>query len=67
MTVSGFVIGEVKTVSNRSQDGALTRDWISMFGFEYHKDEDNFVPDYLWRTLVADRGPRGTLAHLWYH
>jgi hypothetical protein len=25
------------------------------------------VPDQLWRTLVADRGPNGTNAPSWYH
>lgn len=30
-------------------------------------DDTSFVPDHLWRTLVADRGPGGTPAPLWYH
>ncbi|OAL26778.1 hypothetical protein AYO22_04131 [Fonsecaea multimorphosa] len=40
---------------------------------EMNDDDDNesdktdSVPNHLWRTLVADRGPGGTSAPLWYH
>jgi hypothetical protein len=32
----------------------------------WFEDED-WVPDHLWRTLVADRGPGGSHPPLWYH
>lgn len=73
MTVSGFVIGGISKVGGRSQDGTLPRDWIEMFDWQasdpYYNvaGDQDFVPDQLWRTLVADRGPGGTSAPLWYH
>ncbi|KAK8034169.1 heterokaryon incompatibility protein-domain-containing protein [Apiospora rasikravindrae] len=30
-------------------------------------NNNNYVPDHLWRTLVADRGPNGTPTPTWYH
>lgn len=73
MSVSGFVVGEIADIRGRSQDGTLPTEWIEMFGWPaggmaYGNDFDaDFVPDHLWRTLVADRGPGGTPAPLWYH
>ncbi|OIW26652.1 hypothetical protein CONLIGDRAFT_482534 [Coniochaeta ligniaria NRRL 30616] len=73
MTVSGFVVGGILKSAGRSQDGTLPRDWIEMFDWQASESlygvagDQDFVPDQLWRTLVADRGPGGTPAPLWYH
>jgi hypothetical protein len=68
MTVSGFIVGEIQTLDQRSQDGTLPASWIETFEWpEDDAESPNFVPDHLWRTLVADRGPGGTAAPLWYH
>jgi hypothetical protein len=68
--VKGFyldVIGEKLT-------GRVVHGVIPVEAFEYggweSKPEDeatpDHVPDRLWRTLVADRGPNGTNAPTWY-
>lgn len=78
MTVNGIVVGHIKSLMNRSVDGTLQTDWIQLFQQSSPVFNNNildhpvkhwgtFVPDYVWRTLVADRGPGGTLAPLWYH
>lgn len=71
MTVSGVEVGEISQLSASSQDGNLQAKWIEMLGWPSDSnDEDatwDTVPDHMWRTLVADRGPGGTSAPLWYH
>jgi hypothetical protein len=70
LEVKGFyldVIGEKLT-------GRVVHGVIPVEAFQYggwaSKPEDevtpDHVPDQLWRTLVADRGPNGTNAPTWY-
>lgn len=66
ITVSGFVIGQVtRMAAFPATNGVLQHEWIQMSGWTRTR-EDASVPDDLWRTLVADRGPDGTPAPLWY-
>ncbi|KAI5859745.1 heterokaryon incompatibility protein-domain-containing protein [Durotheca rogersii] len=64
VTVSGFVINSVLEVGFRATGGIIQKEWIDMCGWQ---EGDYLVPDSLWRTLVADRGPGGTPAPLWYN
>lgn len=56
MFVEGFVLDIVNVVKDTSQDGYIDKSWL-----ELHRDRrDGPASDSFWRTLVADRGPRGT-------
>ncbi|RYO95986.1 hypothetical protein DL765_011724 [Monosporascus sp. GIB2] len=63
MTVSGFRVGPIEKLYPRAADGIILMEWIRAFGWR----QERIVPDHLWRTLVADRGPGGTPAPAWYH
>ena len=69
LTVKGICLDIVAEVSQRvTSTGVIPEDALTMGGW-IHNDppiEDQEVPDKLWRTLVADRGPNGTLAPPWY-
>ena len=65
--VSGFRLGVVKKTSGRVLDGVIPEEAFTLGGWEHEHDETpNEVPDPLWRTLVADRGPDGRNAPSWY-
>lgn len=64
MKTAGFQIGPIAQLHSRAADGIILTDWISALGGD---DVAGIVPDHLWRTLVADRGPGGTPAPAWYH
>jgi hypothetical protein len=69
LNVKGF---KLDTISNIS--GRVSRGIIPAEAFEFGNwpkvpaggPPPNEVPDQLWRTLVADRGPDGTNAPAWY-
>lgn len=63
MTVSGFAVGRINEIGFRSVGGTIYTEWIEMCGW---RPGEEFVPDHLWRTLVADRGPGGTATPPWY-
>lgn len=63
ITVSGFQIDEIVALGPRSSDGSILVDWVQMGEWE----ENYNVPEYFWRTLVADRGPHGIPTPAWYH
>jgi hypothetical protein len=69
LTVKGIHLDTVDSVSPRvTARGVIPEEALTMGGW-IHKDppmEDQEVPDQLWRTLVADRGPNGTSAPPWY-
>ncbi|KAH7071335.1 heterokaryon incompatibility protein-domain-containing protein [Paraphoma chrysanthemicola] len=64
MIVSGFQLGTISELGNRAAAGTLHSEWVDMSGWQ---PGDKVVPDMLWRTLVADRGPDGTRTPPWYH
>ncbi|KAL8642236.1 MAG: hypothetical protein Q9228_001055 [Teloschistes exilis] len=68
MYVRGFKVDIITTVSARIAGGLLVRECLTMGDLEEpddHQSTDN-VPDKLWRTLVADRGPNGENTPTWY-
>jgi hypothetical protein len=61
MLVTGVCFG---TVSFRNQlyNGVIPKECLEKLGwkFDWHAEKVGDVPDQLWQTLVADRGPNGT-------
>ena len=62
-----FVMGiQIETVIEVSSRGLLTQDCLKMGGWNGPNDP-NGIPNELWRTLVAGRGPDGGNTPGWYH
>ncbi|KAG4437796.1 hypothetical protein IFR05_006731 [Cadophora sp. M221] len=73
LTLKGFCLDVVEQVSNRVAGGKIISDDALLIGGWDHKLKNitpqptlEDVPEKLWRTLVADRGPNGTSAPGWY-
>jgi hypothetical protein len=68
LSVKGVVIGTVSFRTNPFPDGVITRDCLEGLGWSFNQyaTEIEDVPDQLWQTLVADRGPKGEPAFPWY-
>ncbi|KAK1833545.1 heterokaryon incompatibility protein-domain-containing protein [Podospora conica] len=64
LVVRGFTLGRIKSQSDVMRGGVIPGEWVSKLGWE--NDENNHVPDVLWRLLVADRMPNGARPPLWY-
>jgi Heterokaryon incompatibility protein (HET) len=62
--VRGFRLGKITKRSAPCVEGIVMNECLQMGGWD---DEANLtVPDRLWRTLVADRGPDGHNPPCWY-
>lgn len=61
MFVEGFVLDTVASIAPASQGGTIPDTWFDMRDKHEVYDEDIF-----WKTLVADRGPRGNDAPVFY-
>ncbi|KAK7749126.1 hypothetical protein SLS62_008413 [Diatrype stigma] len=67
MYVRGFVLGGISWSSSPMPHGIVTRDALERLGWSPDgSDEYDSVPDTVWRTLVADRGPDGRHPPSWY-
>jgi hypothetical protein len=67
LSVQGLIIGHVCKVSDVMRGGIIPGWWVTALGWGADKDTDpNRVPESLWRTLVADRTPRGGHPPPWY-
>jgi hypothetical protein len=67
--VKGFKLDTIKNISGRVLDGIIPVEAFEYGGWPKVPEDGKFpheVPDRLWRTLVADRGPDGTNAPPWY-
>ncbi|KAI1360338.1 heterokaryon incompatibility protein-domain-containing protein [Xylaria arbuscula] len=64
--VGGFILGEIVAQSEIMRGGIVPGEWIAMLGWEKDTNNENRVPDTLWRTLVADRMERGGKPPQWY-
>lgn len=62
--IKGFRLGEITKIFGRVK-GMIQQEALEMAGWPTNSGRDK-VPDQLWRTLVADRGPNGTNAPSWY-
>jgi len=67
MRVQGFRLGTIRLSLPPATSGIIWKEALEMAGFDEHPGTLDTVPDKLWRTLVADRGPNGTLVPSWYH
>ncbi|KAL5317114.1 hypothetical protein ACEPPN_014208 [Leptodophora sp. 'Broadleaf-Isolate-01'] len=68
LEVKGFKLDSIKKLSGRVLNGVIPAEAFEYGGW-VHSDDGTFpaeVPDRLWRTLVADRGPDGVNAPTWY-
>jgi hypothetical protein len=57
MCVQGFVLDGVRTVEQIAANGNMPFLWLKTGGWT---DTSQKPPEAFWRTLVADRGPKGT-------
>ena len=64
MFVEGFVLDQIGSTHEASQNGAIPQNWLR-FARDNTSGNEN-IPDELWRTLVADRGPHGQNALTFY-
>ncbi|KAH9220948.1 hypothetical protein DL95DRAFT_382905, partial [Leptodontidium sp. 2 PMI_412] len=65
LRLRGFRLDTISQVSGRvAGSGIIPNDALEMGG--WIQRETQTVPDRLWRTLVADRGPNGKSAPPWY-
>ena len=68
MFVKGIKMDTVTEVTARISSGLLTQECLKMGGWNGLDDaKQDDIPDELWRTLVADRGPHGGNPPGWYH
>lgn len=65
--VKGYEIDTVEQVSPRVPEGIVGRECLKMGGWESNQDVLTSVPEELWRTMIADRGPLGRNVPSWYH
>jgi hypothetical protein len=65
LIVKGIKVDEVDELSQRLVQGAIFQEALEIGGWPL-KNRPDRVPDELWRTLVADRGPNGVEAPSWY-
>ncbi|KAI0872198.1 heterokaryon incompatibility protein-domain-containing protein [Hypoxylon argillaceum] len=64
--VKGFTLATIGEVSPRCTGGVIVQESLMMgFGKGSRRYGDS-VPDKIWRTLVADRGPDGKIPPAWY-
>ena len=66
MIVTGIQIAPVTKISSRIASGLLTHECLKMGGWNGPKGPNHEIPDELWRTLVAGRGPHGGNPPGWY-
>lgn len=57
MIVTGFVIDAIGETRSPAYEGVIPSSWLNLVDWNGSPDP---VPDQVWRTLVADRGPDGT-------
>jgi hypothetical protein len=69
MAVKGFILGKIKMRSEVMRGGIIPGEWIRKMGWDIEQNEEenqNRVPDTLWRLLVADRTSKGDKPPQWY-
>lgn len=66
LTVKGFYLGQVKE-RHQMPEGIITKEVLEALGHDPSQSQLVGVPDSVWRTLVADRGPDGKAPPAWYH
>ena len=69
--VTGFVLDHIGRIEDTSQSAQVPMSWLRLGGWEPwdedgSRDNSSKMPDQLWRTLVADRGPEGSNTKAYY-
>jgi hypothetical protein len=64
MTLRGYSLGPIAEIGPRAVKGIIQEECLDMGGWIPGSPT---VPERLWRTLVADRGPNNTEPPSWYH
>ncbi|MCJ1395419.1 hypothetical protein MMC18_008305 [Xylographa bjoerkii] len=69
--VLGFQVDKIMEAPPRVIAGVIPREWFLVSGLHVDPGQSprniSKVPKKLWRTLVADRDPKGRLPPTWYH
>lgn len=63
MLADGFILDSIQKVHDPAIFGNIPGRWLESGGW---KDGKQLPPEQLWRTLVADRGPKGSNTPRWY-
>jgi Heterokaryon incompatibility protein (HET) len=65
----GITLDRISRISDRMINATISRECLDLGGWQRSEDGTipKQVPDRLWRTLVADRGPDGHNPPSWYH
>ncbi|KAI4940662.1 hypothetical protein J4E91_011268 [Alternaria rosae] len=67
LTVKGYLIGQIGWTSGDISAGIIPQRGLEKLGWTQREyGEANTVPDQLYRTLVADRGPNGASVPTYY-
>jgi hypothetical protein len=65
--VRGFSIDTIAKICSRAPAGVILQDWLKMGAcVPLPKLDAPPIVETFWRTLVADRGPNGSRAPVWY-
>jgi len=65
LTVRGFKLARIEVVSARNTAGVILQESLQMGSWAGIQNQDK-VPDQIWRTLVADRDSDGQSPPVWY-
>jgi hypothetical protein len=65
LCVRGIPVDTIDKLGPRASEGIILYEWLALAGCVGQGLQFN-VPEEFWRTLVADRGPNGTMAPSWY-
>lgn len=71
LRVKGIIFDKIGEVTPISADGMITHECLLLGGWDSMASLDDSqerrdLPENLWRTMVADRGPDGINAPMWY-
>ncbi|KAK6518738.1 hypothetical protein TWF506_005877 [Arthrobotrys conoides] len=69
LVVKGFKLAEIEKVSPKSTGGLILQESLRMGGWpgiENMQDNAEYVPDKIWRTLVANKDTKGRVPPTWY-
>jgi hypothetical protein len=67
--VKGFQLGTIVKLAGRALNGVVPHEALEFGGWPKRPRNDEYpkdVPERLWRTLVANRGPHGMNTPAWY-
>ncbi|KAK3722403.1 hypothetical protein LTR37_002394 [Vermiconidia calcicola] len=69
--VKGFILDQIGVIETYSQLGNVPPEWFELaewYPWDHNgrRSPDSHPPERLWRTLVADRGPKGASAEVYY-